>query len=78
MFDYIAEAYDETVLERIYINGDGAEWIKSGAKLHANAKFVLDRFHMHKYILAATSHLLDSAQDAPSELFRAINGKRKK
>ena len=33
---------------------------------------------MHKYILAATSHLLDSAQDARSEIFRAINGKRKK
>ena len=78
VFDYIAEAYDEEFLERIYINGDGAEWIKSGAKVHAKAKLVLDRFHMHKYILAATSHLLDSAQDARSEIFRAINGKRKK
>ena len=78
IFDYIAAAYDEDVLKRIYINGDGAEWIKSGAKLHAKAKFVLDRFHMHKYILAATSHLLDSAQDVRSEMFRAINGRRKK
>lgn len=78
VFGYIAEAYDEKTLERIYINGDGAEWIRSGEKLHADAKFVLDRFHMHKYILAATSHLLDSAQDARSEIFRAINGKRKK
>ena len=78
VFNYISEAYDDKELERIYINGDGAEWIKSGAKLHGNAKFVLDRFHMHKYILAATSHLLDSAQDARSEIFRAINGKRKK
>lgn len=60
------------------LNGDGAEWIKSGAKLHAKARFVLDRFHMHKYILAATSHLLDSAQDARREIFRAINGNRKK
>lgn len=78
VYDYIEKAYDEKVLERIYINGDGAEWIKSGAKMHAKAKFVLDRFHMHKYILAATSHLLDSAQDARREIFRAINGKRKK
>lgn len=78
VYDYIEKAYDEKALERIYINGDGAEWIKSGAKMHAKAKFVLDRFHMHKYILAATSHLLDSAQDARREIFRAINGKRKK
>ncbi len=33
---------------------------------------------MHKYIIAATSHLKDSAPDVRSELWRAINGKRKK
>ena len=32
---------------------------------------------MHKYILSATSHLKDSAQDARSEIYKAINGKRK-
>ena len=45
--------------------------------MHAKAHFVLDRFHMHKYIISATSHLRDSAQDARSEIYRAINGKRK-
>ena len=45
--------------------------------MHAKARFVLDRFHMHKYILSATSHLKDSAQDARSEIYKAINGKRK-
>lgn len=78
VYDYIAGTYDEEVLERIYVNGDGAEWIKTGAKVHAKAKFVLDRYHMHKYIMAATSHLGDSAQDARSEIWGAINGKRKK
>ena len=53
VYDYIAGTYDEGVLERIYVNGDGAEWIKAGAKVHAKAKFVLDRYHMHKYIIAA-------------------------
>ena len=76
--DYISASYDEEVLERIYVNGDGAEWIRTGAKVHAKAKFVLDRYHMHKYIIAATSHLGDSAQDARSEVWRAVNGKRKK
>lgn len=76
--DYISGNYEEEVLERIYVNGDGAEWIKTGARVHAKAKFVLDRYHMHKYIMAATSHLGDSAQDARSGIWRAINGKRKK
>lgn len=78
VYDYISGTYDEAVLERIYVNGDGAEWIKSGAKVHAKAKFVLDKYHMHKYIVSATSHLGDSAQDARSEIWRAINGKRKR
>jgi hypothetical protein len=77
VFEFIESSYDETVLERIYINGDGAEWIKGGARMHAKAHFILDRFHMHKYIIAATSHLEDSVQDARSEIYRAINGKRK-
>ena len=77
VFEFIESSYAEDVLERIYINGDGAEWIRSGAKMHTKARFVLDRFHMHKYILAATSHLKDSAQDARSEIYRAIKGKRK-
>ena len=76
--DFIENSYDEETLEKVYINGDGADWIRSGAKMLAKARFVLDRFHMHKYIISATSHLKDSAQDARSEIYRAINGKRKR
>ena len=61
VFAFVAESYDEEVLEKIYINGDGADWIRTGAGMHAKARFVLDRFHMHKYIISATSHLKDSA-----------------
>lgn len=78
VYDYIAGTYDEEVLERIYVNGNGAEWIKTGAKVHAKAKFVLDRYHMRKYIIATTSHLGNSAQAARSVIWQAINGKRKK
>lgn len=74
---FIQDSYEEDVLEKIYINGDGADWIRTGADMHTKAHFVLDRFHMHKYIISATSHLGDSAQDARSEIYRAINGKRK-
>ena len=64
VFEFIKDSYDEDSLEKIYINGDGADWIRAGAGMHEKARFVLDRFHMHKYIISATSHLKDSAQDA--------------
>ncbi len=64
-------------MEGIYINGDGVQWIRSGAKIILRAKFVLDEYHMHKYIMAATSHLEDSAEDARSEIYRAIHKKKK-
>ena len=75
--DYIEASYDTEELIKIYINGDGAAWIKSGQRLLDKAKFVLDRFHMHKYIIGATSHLLDSVEDARSEIYRAIYKQKK-
>ena len=75
--EYIEESYDVDALIKIYINGDGASWIKSGQKLLRKAKIVLDRFHMHKYIIGATSHLLDSVEDARSEIYRAIRKQKK-
>ena len=78
IYDYIEDAYDPEVLEKIYISGDGAGWIAKGAGLHAKASFVLDKFHLHKYIVAATSHLLDSKEEVRSEIWHAIYGKNKK
>ena len=75
--EYIESSYDTEELVKIYINGDGAAWIKSGQKILDKAKFVLDRFHMHKYIIGATSHLLDSVEDARSEIYRSIYEKKK-
>ena len=77
VWEYIDASYDTEELTKIYINGDGAAWIKSGQKLIHKAKFVLDRFHMHKYIIGATSHLEDSVEDARSEIYRAIYKQKK-
>ena len=73
VLDYLNEAYDMKAVDRIYINGDGATWIRTGEKLIPKSKFALDKYHMHKYILAATSHLEDSADEARSEIYRAIH-----
>ena len=78
VWDYIEASYDINAIKKVYINGDGAAWIKSGQKVIPKGKFVLDRFHMHKYIIGATSHLKDSVEDARSELYRAVYKKQKK
>ncbi len=78
IYEYIQATYDVSTIKHIYINGDGAPWIKSGRKWIAGATFVLDKFHMQKYIITATSHLLDSAEDARSELYHAIHSKTKR
>ena len=77
VYEYIEQAYDVDVLKTININGDGAAWIKSGAKYIKQAKFVLDKYHMHEYIVAATSHLEDSKEDARAEIYHAIHKKKK-
>ena len=75
--EYIEASYDVDYLEKIFINGDGASWIRSGKKYIEKSRLVLDRFHMHKYIIAATSHLNDSVEDARSEIYSAIHKKCK-
>lgn len=77
VYKYIEEAYEVDEIKQIYINGDGAAWIKSGVKYTAQSKFVLDKYHMHKYIMAATAHLEDSAEDARSEIYRSIHKQKK-
>ena len=71
--DYIEKTYDTEALERIYIAGDGAPWIKAGTGILVKSRFVLDRFHMMKYVNESVSHLEDSADDAKSEVWEALN-----
>lgn len=77
VWDYIEGSYDTETLKKIYINGDGAGWIRTGRKYIAGSRFVLDKFHMSKYIIQATSHLWDSAEDARVWIYRAIRKKSK-
>lgn len=76
--DYIEHNYDTDVLERVYIAGDGAAWIKAGTEVLENSRFVLDKYHMMKYINASVTHLLDSAEDVKSEIWECVNCADKK
>ncbi len=72
--EYIEENYDTKVLERVYIAGDGAAWIKASAEVLENSRFVLDKFHMMKYVNISVTHLFDSASDVKSEIWECLNG----
>lgn len=61
--NYIDNHYDTEYLEKVYLCGDGAHWIKAGCNYIDKSIFVLDKFHRNKYINNSVSHLLDSKSD---------------
>ena len=75
--EYVRASYDQESLKKVFINGDGALWIKSGVEHIAGSEYVLDKFHMSKYITQATSHLYDSTEEAKAMIYEAIHKKDK-
>lgn len=55
--DYIDSVYDTERIENIYLSGDGASWIKEGLSWIKGSVYVLDRFHLSKYVKVATAHM---------------------
>jgi len=78
VYAYIDATYDISSIKKIYLNSDGGAWIKAGFKRIAGIQYVLDEFHLSKYILKMTSHMLDSQSDARMEVCRTIRECEKK
>ncbi len=57
VLDYIVKAYDMDSIEKIYLSGDGAPWIKNGLGWIKGSTYVLDRYHLSKYVTQATAHM---------------------
>ena len=66
--EWIYEAYKAGNIERIYLHGDGATWIKEGLNWLPNAKLVLDRYHLNKAIITATSR----HSEARTAIYKAL------
>lgn len=75
--DYIESHYETDKIKKIYLNGDGANWIKSGKDHLCKAMIVTDEFHIQKYLMKMTNFLLDSAGDARTDLQRIIREGKK-
>lgn len=72
IYEYIANHYDLSKVKKIYVSGDGGGWIRSGMKRIAGMTYVLDEFHLEKYLTKLTSHMFDSRDDIKDELRRVI------
>ncbi|MCR4429616.1 MAG: ISLre2 family transposase [Tepidanaerobacteraceae bacterium] len=53
VWSYIKDVYDEDSIKHIFVSGDGARWIKDSKEYLPNVVYVLDLFHLQKYITAA-------------------------
>jgi len=72
---YISQAYDESQIERIYLHGDGASWVKQGIDELPNCKFIIDSFHFEKQLKQATAGF--GKQNYRLRIRQAINEKDK-
>lgn len=77
IYDYVDRHYDLEKVKRIYINGDGGSWIRSGRKCLSGITHVLDGFHLEKYLTKLTSHMPGSRDEAKEELRKIIRDGRK-
>lgn len=59
VLDYLEANYELSSIKRIYLSGDGASWIRQGIEYIPGAIFILDKFHLAKNILMATTHALE-------------------
>ena len=54
VLNYLDAQYDLDFVETIFLSGDGAPWIQAGKEIIPNCHFVIDGFHLRKYIKTAT------------------------
>jgi len=53
VLDYIERTYDMEQVDRIYVAGDGARWIKIGQNYLPKSISILDAYHRNKYVRKA-------------------------
>ena len=77
VFEYIDATYDVEKIKRIYINSDGGQWIKTGYRGLADITFVLDEFHLSKYVFKMIAHTKDTQEDARNKVYSCIRKQSK-
>lgn len=72
IYAYIDIHYDLSHVKKIYVNSDGGGWIKAGIKRIEGTVHVLDEFHLSKYLMKLSGHMLDEKKEVSEELKKII------
>jgi len=77
--EWIYACYEEDSIEKIYLHGDGAAWIKKGLEYLPKLCFVLDKYHLNQVLKEAScgdkvlyAKLKDSVEKADKEYFKQL------
>ena len=70
--DYIHSHYETEAIRKIFLNGDGAAWIKAGKKYLEKASFVLDEFHLSKAVAKMVRHREEDREAIKDEIYQTI------
>ena len=60
---YIENNYNTEYLEKVYISGDGANWIKTGLEWIIKSVYVLDEFHMKKAVNGIVGRIIKTNKE---------------
>ena len=77
VFSYIEKTYDVGQIEKVYINGDGGNWIEEGKHRLPTIITTLDEFHLQKYLLKMINHMQEDKEDTIRKLRRVISRGKK-
>ena len=72
VWNYLDRTYDLEKVKKVYLSADGGAWIMAGRKRLHGLVYALDEFHLKKYLVKMTGHMLDSAEDARKALCKSI------
>lgn len=70
---YISKVYDTSMIEKIYVHGDGGKWIGSGLDSFVQTEHVMDGYHLGKRLRAFTRRFGKSARQRMDHAIRTDN-----
>lgn len=56
IYNYIENKYEYEKIEKVFIMGDGASWIRAGLEWLPKSIYIADKFHINKSIIAMTGN----------------------
>ena len=72
VYEYIEKTYDLSKVKKLYLSADGGSWIMSGKRQIAGITYVLDEFHLKKYLRKITKRFGKKEKETEDELINII------